>query len=470
MFRRNFLRGAGGVAVGLPFLESLAPRRARAGGADVPRRFVAFFECNGCEMERFFPTGSYGALSAGMLAGTALEPVSGFVNKMLVPRGIHMVPRGFGWDPSAGDDHAKGMGCKLTAQPLLDGTIYANGISVDQEIANQLNESGRPALNLHVGYRAQGQLGVCSYFGPDQPAIGENNPWLAYQDLMGLSNLDEGALQQLLSRRQSVLDIVERDFAKVGGGQLSASDRAKLDMHLTAVRDLEIGMGEAGLIPCTLPDARAAEIQGINPDNVQNDSEYKTIGLMQMDILALALACGSTHAATLLWGSGAGGPIFNWDGISHDYNHHKLSHGNTADDCSGSEVAGYLDMLFDIDLWYATQLNYLLQQLDAYTEGDGTVLDNSVVVWMNELSDGKGHNFMDLPYVMFGSAGGYLRQGQYIKVTGQESTMNDVDAPHNRLLTTILNAVGCRGEGGGPVENFGDPQFGEAGEFDAIKA
>jgi hypothetical protein len=470
MFRRNFLRGAGGVAVGLPFLESLAPRRARAADASIPRRFVAFFECNGVDMTRFFPNSPYGALTEASLAGTALEPLAAHVSKMLVPRGIHMVPRGFGWDPSAGDDHAKGMGHKLTAQPLLDGTFYANGISVDQEIANQLNESGRPALNLHVGYRAQGQLGVCSYYGPDQPAIGENNPWLAYQDLMGLSNLDEVALARLVARRESVLDLVETDFERLKAANLGAADRAKLDMHLTAVRDLEIGMGEAGLIPCLLPEARAAEIQGLNPDTIASDEEFKTIGRMQMEILALALACGSTRAATLLWGSGAGGPIFSWDGMTHQYNHHKLSHGNTADDCSGSEVAGYMDMLHSIDRWFAGELSYLLDLLDGYTEGDGTVLDHSTVVWMNELSDGKAHHFMDLPYVMFGSCCDYFRTGQYIKVTAQEDTLNDADAPHNKLLTTILNAVGATGPDGGPVQSFGDPAFGEPGEFEMIKA
>ena len=88
-----------------------------------------------------------------------------------------------------------------------------------------------------VTLRAQGQLGVCSYYGPDQPAIGENNPWLAYQDLMGLSNLDEVALARLTARRESVLDLVEADFSRLQAANLGAADRAKLDMHLTAVRD-----------------------------------------------------------------------------------------------------------------------------------------------------------------------------------------------------------------------------------------
>lgn len=472
MQRRNFLRGVGGVAVGLPMLESLLPRRARAGGsgAQGPRRFVGFCGCNGVEITRFWPTSPYGPLAAAGLAGTALEPLSAHVGKMLIPRGIHTTPRGFGWDPVAGCDHVKGVGHKLTAQPLDEGTLYAQGISADQYIASRLNPGGDPALNLHVGYRYEGTNGVVSYLGPNQPAVGENNPWLAYQDLMGLSNLDEAALMRLTARRESVLDLVEGDFTRLKGIDLSKNDRDKLDMHLTAIRDLETDMGGAGLIPCTLPDARMAELQGLDPGIVDSDSEYKRIGMMQMDVIALALACGANHAATLMWGSEAGGPVFNWDGMSHQYNHHKLSHGNTADDCSGAAVDGYLDMLFAIDRWYATQLAYLLDQLEAYDEGDGTLLDNCSVVWMNNLSDGKAHHFMDMPYVMFGSCGGYFKTGEYIKVTNEESTVNDIDAPHNKLLTTIINATGATDDAGAPLENFGHADYAEPGEFDQLKA
>jgi hypothetical protein len=471
MLRRNFLRGACGAVVGLPVLESLVPRRASAGGGTAgPRRFVAFACCNGVEVARFWPTSPYGALAAGGLTGTALEPLAGHVAKMLIPRGIHTVPRGFGFDPVAGCDHVKGAGHRLTAQPLDEGTLFAQGISVDQMIASQLNEGGTPALNLHVGYRYEGTNGVVSYLGANSPAVGETNPWLAYQDLMGLSNLDEGALARLTARRESVLDLVEQDFTRLKSIDLSQNDRDKLDMHLTAIRDLETDMGEAGLIPCMFDDARTAEIQALDGQNVEDDSMYRTVGMMHMDIIALALACGANSAATLMWGSEAGGPVFTWDGMSHQYNHHKLSHGNTADDCSGAAVDGYLDMLYDIDRWYATQLAYLLDRLDGYTEGSGTVLDNCSVMWMNNLSDGKAHHFMDMPYVMFGSCGGYFKTGQYIKVTNEENPVNDVDAPHNKLLTSVLNAVGVQDPTGGPVTMFGHPDFAEPGEFDVLRA
>ncbi|XYH96548.1 DUF1552 domain-containing protein [Sorangium sp. So ce1128] len=469
MKRRTFLRGACGVMLGLPFLESLEPRDAKADPASATRRFIVFFMCNGVNMDRFFPGTQYGALTAASFgAERAIAPLAAYRDRLLIPRGIHMAPRGFGWDESAGDDHAKGMGCKLTAQPLVEGSQYPAGISLDQFIANKINPPGTPALTLMVGAKTPNVRGHISYSGSEQPVTGENNPWLAYQDLIGVTNLDEEALVRLTKRRQSVLDLVGAEYEGLLKKKLSKADRDKLEMHFQTVRDLEVGMDNAGVIPRELPPERVTEIEGINPDTVSFDAEFKKIGRMQMDILALAIATGATRSATLQWGSGAHGPIFKWDGMSHEYNHHKLSHGNTKDDDSGSTVDGYEEMLYNIDRWYIGEYIYLLDRLAGYDEGGTSVLDNSAVVFMNELSHGKYHDFRDLPYIIAGSCGGYFKTGQYIKVTRQSDTVQDQDAPHNKLLTTLANAVGCTEEGGGPITNFGS--FGEPGEFDELKA
>jgi hypothetical protein len=149
--------------------------------------------------------------------------------------------------------------------------------------------------------------------------------------------------------------------------------------------------------------------------------------------------------------------------MNHQYNHHKLSHGNTRDDDTGQEVPGWEQMIHEIDVWHAGEFAYLLDRLSMYTEGNGTVLDNSAVVWMNELSHGKDHDFRDLPYVIAGSCGGYFKQGQYLRVSGP-NTRGDQDAPHNKLLATIMNAVGV------PTTRFGDPTYAPAGELDLLKA
>jgi hypothetical protein len=468
--RRFFLRGLGGLSVGLPFLESLVPRTARGQTAAPIKRFVAFLECNGVNMSKFFPATGYGALTSSSFTGTALAPLAGLESKILIPRGIHKVPKGFnfGGETPVGCDHQNGMGGKLTAQQLAGADHYANGISVDQHIAKQINPMGRPSMTLKVGPRGQGVLSVCSYSGPQQPVQGENNPWLAFQDFMGMGAVDPSIAARLLQRRQSVLDLVKGDMDALKTKKISIADKAKLDLHYTSIRELEQTMTMNGIPACTFPAARTAEIQGINPNTVGNDTEYKKIGQMQMDVLALALACDHTRVATLQWGDGSGGPIFNFDGLSNQYNHHKLSHGNTKDDNSGGAISDYLDRLYAIDLWYGTQFRYLLDKLSAYGEANGTtVLDNSAVCWMNELSDGLEHNFMDMPYVIAGSSGGYFKTGQYVKVTKQAATKNDVDAPHNKLLTMFINGVGIRNADGSLVNNFG--AFGEAGEFAELK-
>ncbi len=462
MRRRWFLKGALGATLGLPMLESLAPREVHAAPVE-DRRLIVFFCCNGVNMDRWWPNVSYGAITEGSFdADCGLLPLAPFANKLLIPRGMHMSPRGFGWDQSAGDDHAKGMGCKLTARRLLDGSTYADGPSVDQHIAQAVNPNGDPALTLMAGWRANGVLGHISYSGSNQPVTAEGNPLLAYQDLVGLGSLPDEDVARLIARRESVLDLVRGEYETLLSKNLSKADHDKLQQHFDAVRDLENNMN--GTIACNLDPTREGELEGIDPNNVANDSEFRTIGRMQLDVLAMAIACGATRVASMMWGSGAGGPIFNWDGMSHGFNHHKLSHGNTMDDNSGSEVAGYENMLWEIDRWYATELAYLLGKLDSYQEADGsTVLDNCGVVMMNELSHGKDHDFRDLPIVIAGGLGGYLKTGEYIKVTAQADTKNDADAPHNKLLTTLCNGMGVA------ETHFGDPGLGEPGEFDQLK-
>ena len=115
-------------------------------------------------MEKWFPTSAYGALTPASFTGTGMEPIASYAPKILLPRGLHQVPRGFGRDPSGGDDHSRGVGCKLTAAPLADTTErYAQGVSVDQVIAKAVNPNGQGALNLMVGYRSKDVLGCISY-------------------------------------------------------------------------------------------------------------------------------------------------------------------------------------------------------------------------------------------------------------------------------------------------------------------
>jgi hypothetical protein len=299
-----------------------------------------------------------------------------------------------------------------------------------------------------------------------QPVTSEANPRLVFQDLMGLGGNTNPAVEDLLTkRRKSVLDLVSEDFATIRAKTLSKQDQAKLDMHFSTISDLEkdLASPQAPVTLCTpLTSTRQQEIAAADSGvNIKADEQFPRAGRMQIDLIALALSCDHTRVATLQWGGGAGGPIFKWGGMNHLYNHHKLSHGNTRDDNSGSEVAGYADMIFDIDKWFAGEFAYLLDKLDAYKEEGGSLLDHSLVMWINELSDGKAHDFNDLPTVLVGSCGGYFKQGKYVEL----SKGGYADAPHNKLLTSIANAMGAKASGGGPVTHFGNTAYGEPGEY-----
>jgi Protein of unknown function (DUF1552) len=483
--RRRFLRGFGGVALGLPFLETFAPRTLKAQEAQAIKRFGVFFACNGVDMDRWFPSTSYGALTAQSLIGTANEPLDALRNKLLFPRGVHMSPRGFGRDQGGGDDHGKGMAHKLTAQFADSNNWLAQGPSVDHYIAARVNpgvDGGRtPPLNLLVG-RAAGYKGLdfSSYSEAGRAVAGINNPWTAYSQFINLSNAspDSGAAnERLTERRQSVLDLVRQQFDDLKLKGLSTDDQRKLDSHFTAIRNFELRAGSSGL-SCgdTTLQAAAQPYQNLAKRDIEQNDRYPTITDLQVDILALALACDFTRVGTMQFDRGSGGPTFRWDGMNHEYNHHKLSHGKVKDDCFGSstangcaDVAGYEDMLHNIDLWHQTRFARLLTRLDSYKEAGGrSVLDNSVILYTNELSDGRAHSFMDLPYILAGSAGGYFKQGQYV-LLGAGQNGDDKKAPHNKLLNTIVNAMGI------PSDWFGVAQGGGGstmlgGVYDALLA
>jgi hypothetical protein len=468
--RRRFLSGLGGVTLGLPFLEGLAPRTAHAREADTIRRFGVFFGCNGVDMSRWFPRGPYGPLTSEQLEGTANEALIPWLDKLLIPRGIHMAPRGGGRDPGGGDDHGRCMAHKLTGFSA-DAAGLAQGRSIDYVLAEAINPgprgSRRPPLNLWVGkpgnYKS---LDYISYSAPGQAVAGINNPWDAYAALIGLNaNASESAEARahILARRQSVLDLVQGRLERLRALPLSRDDEQKLDLHFTAVREVEVLASATGrACDDAAIEARARGYRG-KPALIIEDAQYPVIADIQVDLFALALACDASRVVTLHFDRGSGGPTFKWDGMNHEYNHHKLSHGKVRDDCFGASTAkgcdnvpGFVDMLFDIDRWHQRRFARLLERLGSYAEADGrSVLDNSAILYTNEMSDGKLHSFMDLPYIIAGSAGGRFRQKRYHALGPEGQT--DQSAPHNRLLNTILNVMGISSDWFGLPEGKGGP-------------
>lgn len=453
--RRSFLVGMGGVALGLPLLRSLLPASVRAQDQTAPKRFAVLWENNGVNYNKFWPATPYGPLTAeSFRSGRAIDPLAAYRDKITIPRGMNMVGNG---------GHLGVLALTATRALPHSGldemrVAWAQGISVERAIAQRINPGGAAPLTLRTNDRSGSVVyDSVSYTGPNEIVYGERSPWVAYRDLIGLAGEGSNeAIDLLVRRRRSVLDLVEGRLELLGRAQLGQADRRKLEMHFESVRDLERRLERSGMM-CVFPPDRLAEVQGIGSPSNYPRSIFGQVGRMHLDIIALAFACDLNRVATMFFGRESGGPIYDFDGLNHIYPHHPLSHGTRGESGDSGSVPDYLERLYEIDRWHAEQMRYLLDRLSSYDEETGSLLDHCCIVWMNSMTDGNAHHSRDMPVVIAGSAGGYLRTGSYLDV--REGNQN---IPHNMLLTTVVNAMGI-------AENhFGSPSLGRSGPIAAL--
>lgn len=427
--RRTVLRGAGTVALALPWLEGMArPAGAQAAGA--PKRFVVCFSPNGNIRDNWLPTGT----ETDFKLGRILMPLDEHKKDIVVIDGLDQMQGG------AGDNHMKGMGGMLTGMPLNPGPWnpgnggWANGISVDQEIANKIG-AGTKFRSLELGVMA-GLGGVpggnpvsvwtrMCYAGANMPLHPENSPSKAFSRVFG--ELDVGASQaestRLRARRRSIIDATREAYSSFLT-TLGGDDKKRLDSHLSAIREIEAGLG----------DGAPAAVAGCQkPAGISDAGGFAAVGKAQMDIMVRALACDVTRVASLQWSHSVGGlPI---PGVTGE--HHDLSH---ADD--GNLAAK--EQLTLTNIWYAQQFAYLLARMKEVPEAGGTMLDNSLVIMVNELGKGNNHLGINALYVLAGRAGGTFKTGRFLTYPR---------TPHPNLLVSILNIMGV------PATTFGQASW-----------
>ncbi|MBL8945265.1 MAG: DUF1552 domain-containing protein [Myxococcales bacterium] len=452
MLRRNVLKGIGGVTVGLPFLEGLAPRKALAAGEIVPPYAIFFRQANGvacaqdtdlgAEPERFWPT-TEGPLTAATVAGRAMEELSAHLDRLLVVGGVNMQ------DFNYGDGHARGALQLLTAQgPTVEGVggdSEAAGESIDNRIGRELNTGGRDSLFLYAGM--DGWLGgpCLSYRDAAQRRAAIRDPRQAYMGMMGI---DESQFESLAARQKSVNDLVRGQMqALQARPELSASDKARLDLHFTSIRDLENSLS------CNLTADEQAMLDGMSPGYESDDGDAVLNAIRaHMQIAALAVACGYTRSVAIQVSSGNDGSTRYRNLESGDLmeNYHFLSHRRASHDSSGGIIAN-ADLLHHyVDVQFAQTFAYLLDHLAQYDLPDGSnLLDCGVSVWCNDNGNGPGHSNRNIPFVIAGSAAGFLRQGEYIRLPEETN--------HARMLNTIGSAAGLRKTDGSFIDDFGDP-------------
>jgi hypothetical protein len=446
--RRKLLGGLGALTVAL---TSPIWRAATVFGQDAnvkaAKRFIGVFSANGTIAKSFFQPGVLSELPLTSMT-PILAPLDSYKDKLLVLNGVHMYStvedelgatnglEGENFAPGKpGGPHMKGPGAMLTGGSLLAGSFTGSGgpagwadrQSVDQFIAERIGKGTQfPSLELGVRIEGQEPLRVISYRGANQPNTAVDDPFQVYSRIFANASLSEAELKKLIAERQSVLDFVKDDIVRLQG-RVNSEDRAKLEAHLGGIRKIEQGLQNSGnsCTPIMMPakyDPRAME-------------KFPEASKLQMDLMLLAQTCGMTRVSTFMFANADSWQYYPWIGVNEE--HHELSHAPDSDTVT-------TEKLVKINVWHSEQFKYMLDALSGVQEPDGsTMLDNSLVLWGNELGSGNNHTYKNIPWVLAGGAGGYLKTGRQI---------NYKDQPHNNLLVSVCNAMGFD-----DVQTFGIP-------------
>lgn len=439
--RRTVLRGLG-TAMALPFLEAMLPgsRLLAAGGAKQvampPKRVAFLFVPNGVNQAHWIPK----SVGRDFVLPSILEPLSPFQDDLLILSGLtNHVGRANGDGPG---DHARSAAGFLTgAQPVkTDGARIRAGVSVDQVAAHAIGHETRfPSLELSC--EGGGNSGNCdsgyscaysnniSWAGPETPMAKEVDPRRVFDRLFGGGTPGERqrGLDRRLSRRASVLDFVREDARRLEG-VLGGSDRRKLDEYMTSVRDIERRLAAAGRIPST---AEVEAPEGLPEEPGRRIPYDEHIRLMN-EMLVLAFQTDSTRIATFM--IAREGSNRNYRSIGVPDGHHDLSHhqGNPEK----------LEKIRQINRFHIEQFAHLVERLRSIPEGDGTLLDHSMIVYGAGIADGNRHNNENLPIVIAGKGGGTIETGRHVAYP--------IETPLCNLYVSLLERMGVH------VDEFGD--------------
>lgn len=433
--RRTFLRGLG-TMIALPALESLAPARALAAAAKKPVRMAFFFVPNGVHMQDWTPE----TVGADFQLPWILQPLQPYKNELLMLSGLtqdHGRANGDG-----GGDHARSAASWLTgAQPLKsEGAEIRAGMSIDQHAASVVGKATRfPSLELSLepgrlggkcdsGYACAYQNNI-SWRSDTTPAAREMNPRAVFERFFADSMSKEQG--ELAKRRQllkkSILDFVLEDAGALSR-KVSGNDRQKLDEYLTAVREIEERVAAAER---QVSEANRGIIADYEiPEGVPE--AYEEHAKLMLDMLVLAFQTDSTRVASLMLANEGSNRAYRNINISRG--HHELSHhqGNPENH----------RQIREINRFHVRQFAYLLNKLRSIPEGDGTLLDNCMLLYGGGLADGNAHDHGNLPLVMAGRAGGSILPGRHVRYAAETPMCN--------LFVSMLERVGA------PVGSFGD--------------
>jgi hypothetical protein len=405
--RRKFLGGAG-VAIGLPYLESLDSRAHAAVACESAQRFIVGFLPCGIHMPDFTPT----TAGKGWKPPYILEPFAELQSKIAVITGIDYQDTAEPRNPPGG--HGSGTGAFLTLRPVADNAKDPNRTSLDQRIAAETAACNRPLSSLQLGIKTTGDgcdQAPCSFlesisWTKDTPLPNITDPRAAFTRIFaGFMPMAPGATPPAVNAeaerrkfiRTSILDQVMSEAVALQK-VLGQNDKRKMDELLNSIREVEkriqnLGMGGGAGGMCMKPDM----------PTLTDASPYQERLAIMLDLAALALQCDVTRVLTFMFARGTSMVDFAFlPSIGTTARHHTLSHHRKNPDT--------VKKLREIGRWEMQQWASFLTKLDSVTEANGkTLLDNSLAYLNSEISDGDAHRKFDMPVVLAGSAGGKLK-------------------------------------------------------------
>lgn len=433
--RRTVLRGLG-TTLALPMLEAMVPRTALGASAvdkaKQPVRLAFVYVPNGKHMADWTPK----EVGADYTLTKTLEPLANVKGDFNVLTGLSH-RKAFANGDGAGD-HARALATFLTGcqAKKTHGADIRAGVSIDQLVAQQIGKSTKFA-SLELGIDPSAQAGNCdsgyscayssniAWKTENLPLSKEVNPRLAFDRLF--SNGEPGETSEARAKRlryhKSILDLVHGDAKKLNA-RLGSTDRRKMDEYLTAVRELEQRIARA--------DKSESQVEGLlaRPSGIP-ESNAEHIDLM-FDILAIAFQTDTSRVATFVVANEGSNKSYAFLDVPeghHDLSHHGKDEGKWA-------------KIKKINHYHVTRFAHLLEKLKGMKEGDGTVLDNSLIVYGSGICDGDRHNHDDLPVLLAGKAGGQVATGRHVKY--------ETETPLANLYLSMAEMVGVK------VEHLGD--------------
>jgi len=440
--RRTLLRGAAGVGLALPLLDAMRPRAASAQAATTPRRIIFAFQPNGDEIATRFTTVG----ETNFVFGEFLAPLEPYRQDLLV---LNKLDKKFGKLPSGSvaDNHEQG-GSSLAPWPSGEGSYpiggatttigFVLGPSADRSIGDMVLAKNPSIPYRHLVYRVGGKRNdiwnLHSHAGPvgtQNPIPPETDPYAAYARIFMFNSTDaaaQAAIQKRLLKKQSALDLVLAEANSLSG-KVGSRDKAKLDLHMTSLRDIERTLQGTGgtVMP---PMACKAATLGTAVD-AYADANHIVMGELFFKISALAFACDLTRVIQYNWSGNTSNRIYANLGMTEG--HHDISHQNTTDAFAKVRV-------IHKHLW--TQNLKLYEALKATPDGDGTLWDKTLIVHWNELAQGDTHAINNNLVIFAGKADNAFRRGRYIDFANKQSFSDMLITCHQYMGFTDVTSFG----------------------------